>query len=82
MIIELVSDRSASTLCPIIQKYVCRGNGRGNYRTRIISDKWRGYIPLKTVEYGYFHRRINHQIGFGVGDFNSSHIEGAWSEIK
>ena len=41
----------------------------------MISEKW----TLKIAEYEYINTRINQLVGFGLGDFNYSHIEGSWS---
>ena len=72
----------ANTLCSLIDFYVSKGYGNDAFRTRIISDKWLGYKPLKLPPYSYKHRSINHLLRFGKGDFNSSHIEGVLIELK
>ena len=52
---ELVQDRSAATLLPIIQKYCLQGS-------IIYSDKWKAYQSLASL--GYVHRTVNHSKEF------------------
>ena len=53
--IQLVDDRSANTLIPIIQKYVLPG-------TTIYSDQWPAYRKLNNL--GYIHSTVNHSQNF------------------
>ena len=58
--LPIVLYSSAATLCPIIKYYVSKGTVRSVKRTRIISDRWLGYLPLNKAPYLYIHKRINH----------------------
>jgi transposase len=70
-----VQDRSASTLLPIIQRWVHVG-------TIIYSDCWRAYDGLTAL--GYIHMRINHSTNFVDPNTGATtnHIEAFWSRIK
>ena len=52
---QIVEDRNAQTLIPIIQKYI-------KPRTVILSDCWKAYSSLK--DEGYTHLTVNHSIEF------------------
>jgi len=53
--IELVNDRSAQTLIPIIQKFIRPG-------TTIFSNQWPAYRQLHNL--GYDHKTVNHSENF------------------
>ena len=53
--LQIVEDRSAQTLIPIIQTYIKPG-------TVILSDCWKAYSGSK--EEGYMHLTVNHSIEF------------------
>ena len=70
-----VTDRSASTLLPIIKKFIKPG-------TTIISDEWRAYSRLTTM--GMAHQTVNHSINFvdPVSGAHTQNIECTWSNVK
>jgi len=73
--IQLVDDRSANTLIPIIQKYVLPG-------TTIYSDQWPAYRNLNNL--GYIHSTINHSQNFvdpNTGTCTNA-IEAYWSRVE
>jgi len=73
--IELVEDRSAATLIPLIQKYVLPGS-------TIHSDQWPAYNSLNQL--GYNHLTVNHSQNFvdpNTGTCTNA-IEAYWSRVK
>ena len=70
-----VDDRSASTLIPIIERYIKPG-------TMILSDEWASYnlIPPAT----FTHLTVNHSIQFVVPgtDIHTQTIESTWGQAK
>ena len=73
--IELVPDRSAETLLPIIQRIVVPG-------TEIWSDEWAAYRPLGSL--GYRHATVNHSKHFkdpATGTC-TNHVEAYWNAVK
>lgn len=52
---EVVEDRSANTLIPIINKYILPG-------TTILSDCWKAYSSIESD--GYQQLTVNHSIEF------------------
>ena len=72
---EIVEDRSASTLIPIIKRYVKPGS-------IILSDCRKAYSSLK--EEGYTHLTVNHSVTFknkeNVACTNL--IESTWNAVK
>ena len=73
--LEVVEDRSANTLIPILCKYVQPG-------TLVLSDCWKSYSKLS--EEGYIHRTVNHSIEF-VNSEDGTHtntIESTWRAVK
>ena len=71
---ELVQDRSAATLLPIIQKYCLQGS-------IIYSDKWKAYQSLASL--GYVHRTVNHSKEFtGPDGTTTNNIECQWNSAK
>ena len=70
-----VEDRTASTLIPLIKKWIKPG-------TKVISDCWKAYGTLK--EEGYIHGTVNHSIEFvnsETGDHTQT-IESTWRAVK
>lgn len=70
-----VSDRSANTLIPLIQRWVVPG-------TTIHSDGWGAYNDLSAL--GFDHHQVNHSRNYvdpqtGV---TTNHVEAFWSRIK
>ncbi|CAH8842055.1 unnamed protein product [Trichobilharzia szidati] len=72
---ELILDRSADTLLPIIQRLVLPG-------TTIHTDEWAGYSQLSQL--GYIHHRVNHS-NDSVDPVTGTHdnsTEGFWGRLK
>jgi len=73
--VQLVDDRRADTLIPIIQKFVLPGS-------TIFSDQWAAYGQLRNL--GYSHQTVNHKENFvdpQTGVCTNS-IEAYWSRVK
>ncbi len=77
--LELVPDRSASTLLLLVRKYVLPGS-------TIITDKWKSYcgISKMEVELRYLHQEVDHSKNFidpktGV---STNRIEAMWNSCK
>jgi len=73
--IELVNDRSAQTLIPIIQKFI-------RPETKIFSNQWPAYRQLHNL--GYDHKTVNHSENFvdpQTGTCTNT-IEAYWSRVK
>jgi transposase-like protein len=72
---EIVSDRSAETLIPIIKKYVKPGSV-------ILSDCWKAYSKLQSE--GYIHLTVNHSIEFKNNETGActNLIESTWNAVK
>lgn len=68
--IQLVNDRQAETLVPIIQKYVKPG-------TTIFSDQWPAYHQLQNL--GYQHFTVNQLENTGTC---TNAIKAYWSRVK
>lgn len=73
---EVVPDRSAETLLPIIRR-VCRPG------TIIHSDKWAAYRQI-TSRLDFEHRTVNHTVNFVAPDTgaHTQHIESRWAQEK
>jgi hypothetical protein len=74
-----VEDRSASTLLPLIKRYILPG-------TKIISDRWAAYngIPDIDINPPYIHETVNHTENFvdPITGATTNHIERMWCEAK
>lgn len=72
---EIVEDRSAATLVPIIKRYVKPGS-------IILSDCWKAYSSLK--EEGYTHLTVNHSLTFKNKETGActNLIESTWNAVK
>uniref|UniRef100_A0A914QRG4 ISXO2-like transposase domain-containing protein n=1 Tax=Panagrolaimus davidi TaxID=227884 RepID=A0A914QRG4_9BILA len=74
---EIVEDRTAATLLPLIQKYILPG-------TTIISDLWRAYFRIGELPEAYTHLTVNHSINF-VDPESGAHtqsVESNWQQYK
>jgi hypothetical protein len=67
--LAVVPQRNAETLEMVIRQYVKPGS-------TIITDCWRGYSGLESLDQNYIHRTINHQVGFSINGINTNTIEG------
>lgn len=72
---QLVSQRDAATLLPIIQRHIRPG-------TRIWSDQWAAYNGLNGL--GYQHQTVNHSVQYvdPVTGVHTNNIEARWSACK
>ena len=74
---ELVPDRTAATLLPIIQAHVRPG-------TKIISNQWRAYNSVAQLPNVTSHGTVNHSVTFvdpTTGD-HTQNIESYWCKVK
>ncbi len=71
-----VSDRSAATLLPLIQRHVLPG-------TTVLSDQWRAYSQIST-SLGMPHQTVNHSLHFvdPATGIHTQGIESTWSQVK
>ena len=74
---EVVPDRTAQTLLPIIRNHVHQG-------TEIWSDQWRAYSQVSTISGVSSHQTVNHSLHFkdpqtGV---HTNNIESYWNRVK
>lgn len=72
---EMVAQRNAATLVPLIQRHILPG-------THIWSDEWAAYAGLNNA--GYVHQTVNHSRHFvdpqtGV---HTNNIESRWAACK
>lgn len=72
---EVVEDRSAATLIPLIKKYIRPG-------TTILSDCWKAYSSLSSE--GYLHLTVNHSIEFKNKETGActNQIKSTWNAVK
>ena len=74
----LVPDRSQETLLPIIRRYIRPG-------TLIISDEWRGYLNIPSIDGGnYYHQTVNHSRNFVDPETraHTQNVENLWKNLK
>ena len=73
---ELVPDRRAGTLLPIIQAHVQPG-------TVIVSDEWRAYSNVGQLPNVAAHRTVNRSLNFvGPTWIHTQNIESYWNRAK
>jgi len=76
MRVDIVPDRAAVTLLPIIQRHVAPN-------TTIMSDEWAAYQGLPNVN-NYTHLTVNHTVNFvnPVTGAHTQRIESNWRALK
>lgn len=72
-----VPDRSASTLIPIIQRYIAPSSV-------IYSDSWKAYNRIAILPQRYTHKTVNHSTNFvdPVSGAHTQNVERMWREVK
>ncbi|XP_071093641.1 uncharacterized protein [Haliotis cracherodii] len=70
-----LTDRSAATLIPAIERHVAKG-------TTIITDCWKAYSSLGKI--GYTHQTVNHSLNFKDPETgaHTNTIESTWRAVK
>ena len=74
---EVVPDRSAATLLPILQAHVATG-------TTVYSDHWAAYNSVQSLGNVASHGTVNHSLNFvdPVTGIHTQHIESYWNRVK
>lgn len=76
---EVVENRSAATLLPLIEKWIAPGS-------RIVSDGWQAYNTIPEIQSNiYTHDIIVHQENFidpNDADIHTQTIESFWNKVK
>ena len=74
---QVVAQRDAATLLPIIQVHILPN-------TVIYSDKWRSYQQANTLPHVALHHTVNHSLHFRdpVTGVHTNHIESYWNRVK
>ena len=75
--IEVVAQRNAATLLPIIQNHVAPG-------TIIHSDEWASYRRAANLSNVAAHRTVNHSVEFvnSVTGAHTQNVESYWNRAK
>ena len=78
-LIQLVQDRSAASLLPIIKQFILPG-------TEIHSDKWAAYWGIVDIPINppYTHKTVNHKLHFvdPTSGTHTNNVECYWGNIK
>jgi len=77
LFVEIVQNRSAKTLVPIITKWIRKDT------KYLVSDEWRAYSKLKIL--GYNHVTVTHRKEFVKSDnpeIHTQNIENRWGLLK
>ena len=73
---EIVPDRTATTLLPIIQRSIAPG-------TTVHSDQWRAYSQVASLPNIAAHNTVNHSIQFVTpAGVHTQNIESYWAQCK
>ena len=75
--VQIVNQRNAATLLPIIQAHIAPG-------TVVHSDEWAAYNRVATLPNVAAHSTVNHSITFvdSVTGTHTQNIESYWNRIK
>ena len=74
--VEIVQQRNAATLLPIIQAHIQPG-------TIIHSDQWAAYNSVSTLPGVAGHQTVNHSLEFvAPNGTHTQHIESYWNRLK
>jgi hypothetical protein len=77
--LELVPDRSAPTLLPLVEKYIAPGS-------IVVSDGWRSYMRIQNLPVNppYQHIDVDHSRHFvdPVTGACTNHVECFWKNVK
>jgi transposase-like protein len=77
--LELVPDRSAPTLLPLVEKYIAPGSV-------VVSDKWRSYLGISKLEVDppYTHLDVDHSKNFvdPITGACTNRVEAYWKNCK
>ena len=74
--VEIVQQRNAATLLPIIQAHIRPG-------TVIHSDQWAAYNRVSTLPGVAGHQTVNHSLEFvAPNGTHTQHIESYWNRVK
>jgi len=76
-VLEIVHQRDAATLLPIIQRHTKPG-------TEIWSDEWAAYNSVNTLPNVSSHQTVNHSLHFKdpVTGVHTNNIESYWNRVK
>lgn len=73
---QIVPDRTAATLLPIVRQHV--GNG-----TTVYSDQWAAYRHLSSLPNVSRHETVNHSVEFvSPTGVHTQNIESYWNRVK
>ena len=74
---QVVAQRDAATLLPLIQQFTKPG-------TEVWSDEWRAYRNVGTLPNVSRHQTVNHSLHFKdpVTGVHTEHIESYWNRVK
>ena len=73
VVTEIIPNREAETLMPVIDKFVKKGS-------IVVTDELQAYFKTKD---NYFHIAVNHSAGvYNQNAFSTNNIEGFWSLFK
>ena len=75
-VMEIVADRTATTLLAVLRKHVLPG-------TTVRSDMWAAYRGINNMGMGYIHETVNHSQNFvSPNGVHTQAIESYWAQTK
>ena len=76
-VMQVVAQRDAATLLPLVQQYTKRN-------TEVWSDEWRAYNNVGSLANVSRHQTVNHSLHFKdpVTGVHTEHIESYWNRVK